>query len=120
MNWKCILINIEWLYPMTKNQYHQNDLIIKPNEAIPLLIKVQSYSINLSNLNKTVWVYRKNGKRLWFLNITIVKVFPIIDYIFRYYLPESRYSTVKVPNPSNNIGIKHKEYWIVIIHQTLV
>lgn len=78
---------------------NQNHLIVKPNEAIPILIKVQSHNTNLANSSQTVWVYKKNGQPLCFLNVTIVKVFPIIDHIFRYYLPESRYSTVKVPNP---------------------
>lgn len=85
-----------------KSISHQNHLIVKPNEAIPILIKVQSYNTNLANSSQTVWVYKKSGQPLCFLNITIVKVFPIIDHVFRYYLPENRYSTVKVPNPFKN------------------
>jgi hypothetical protein len=98
--WKLYTEKYKMIKPNDyKSISNQNHLIVKPNEAIPILIKVQSYNTNISNSNQIVWVYKKNGQPLCFLNITIVKVFPIIDHVFRYYLPESRYSTVKVPNP---------------------
>lgn len=77
----------------------QNYVIIKPNESIPILLKLLSYDISMANSNYTLWVYQKNGQPLYYLNIILVKVFSVTDHVFRYYLPENRYTTIKITNP---------------------
>jgi hypothetical protein len=77
----------------------QNYLVIRPNESIPLLLKILSYDENISNGEFTLWVYKKSGEPLYFLSVTIVKVFSLIDHSFRYFMPEGRHITLKVPNP---------------------
>src|SRR5690606_29572548 len=75
-------------------------------ESIPLLIKLLSFDTKVANANYVVWIYRQNGQPLYFFNITIVKVFPIIDHVFRFQLPENRYATVKIPNPFKSDRVK--------------
>lgn len=98
--WKYLTENYGLIRP---NDYQsispQNYLVVKPNESIPVLVKLLSYDEKTSNANYNIWVYKKSGQPLYFLNVTIIKVFPIIDHLFRYFMPENRYGTVKIPNP---------------------
>jgi hypothetical protein len=98
--WKYLTENYGLIRP---NDYQsispQNYLVIKPNESIPVLVKLLSYDEKVSNASYNIWVYKKSGQPLYFLNVTIIKVFPIIDHLFRYFMPENRYGTVKIPNP---------------------
>jgi hypothetical protein len=106
----------EWIYYTEKyklikpNDFKsvssQNHLIIRPNESIPLLLKLLSFDTKVANSNYVIWIYKQNGQPLYYFNITIVKVFPIIDHVFRFYLPENRYSTVKIPNPFKQDRVK--------------
>jgi hypothetical protein len=72
--WKMYTETYKMIKP-TDYKYvsNQNHLIVKPNEAIHILIKVQSHNSNLTNSSQTVWVYKKNEQPLCFLNITILK-----------------------------------------------
>jgi hypothetical protein len=98
----------EWRYITEKNEMvkpndyecisAQNYLIVKPNESIPILVRTLSFDESISNSNYCVYLYKKTGEPLSFLSITIVKVFPIIDHIFSYFMPENRLSTIKFPN----------------------
>ena len=63
------------------------DLIIKPGETIPLLIKLLSFTENREEENYSININKKNGRPLFNLLISIKMVFPIYDHIFHYYFP---------------------------------
>ena len=65
----------------------QLDMIIKPGETIPLVIKLLSYIENREEENYGVTIHKKNGQPLYYLSINIKRVFPIYDHIFHYYFP---------------------------------
>jgi hypothetical protein len=77
----------------------KNVFIIQSGETIPILIKLLTYDLTLSNSNHTVWVYRNNGYPQFSLNLTVNEVFPLTDHVFKYYLPENKYENVIIPNP---------------------
>ena len=65
----------------------QLDMIIKPGETIPLVIKLLSFIENREEENYSVSINKKNGQPLFFLLIKIKRVFPIYDHIFHYNCP---------------------------------
>jgi len=97
--WRYVTEKYKLIRPNDYQSISQNYLIVKSNESIPILIKILSFDEKTANSNYIVWVYKKNGQPLYFLSITIVKVFPVIDHAFRYHLPQNRYVNVKFPNP---------------------
>ena len=105
----CIYAPQEWAYVTDKeklivpNDYDiiSNDLYftIKPNESIPLCFKVCSYDKLNDDTSYTVWVHKKNGQPIYFLNINIIKTFPVIDHMFLYYIPENKLQFLSLVNP---------------------
>ena len=77
----------------------KNVFLIQSGETIPIMFKLLTYDISLSNSNHIIWVYRNNGYPQFSLNLNINEVFPLTDHIFRYYLPENKYENVLIPNP---------------------
>lgn len=71
--------------------------VLKPEEKMPILIKMLSYDQSVSNKNYTVWIY-KGKDPLEYLSITVVKVAPIVDHIFEFDVPDNRTSLLTIPN----------------------
>ena len=82
----------------------QLDMIIKPGETIPLVIKLLSYIENREEENYGVTIHKKNGQPLYYLSINIKRVFPIYDHIFHYYFPlDNSQKKVILRNPFGHI-----------------
>ena len=82
----------------------QLDMIIKPGETIPLVIKLLSYIENREEENYGVTIHKKNGQPLYYLSINIKRVFPIFDHIFHYYFPlDNSQKKVILRNPFGHI-----------------
>ena len=80
----------------------QLDMIIKPGETIPLVIKLLSFIVNREEENYSITISKKNGQPLFNLLINIKKVFPIYDHIFHYYCPlDNRMQKIILKNPFN-------------------
>ena len=77
----------------------QNYLLVKSDDVVPVLLKLTSFDMNMSNGNFQIWVNQKNGQPLYCLNVTLVKVVNLVDHVFNFSLPESKISTVKLTNP---------------------
>ena len=76
------------------------DMIIKPGETIPLVVKLLSFIENREEESYSVTIHKKNGQPLYYLLINIKKVFPIYDHIFHYYFPlDNRAQRVILKNP---------------------
>ena len=82
----------------------QLDMIIKPGETIPLVIKLLSYIENREEENYGVTIHKKNRQPLYYLSINIKRVFPIYDHIFHYYFPlDNSQKKVILRNPFGHI-----------------
>ena len=78
----------------------QLDMIIKPGETIPLVIKLLSFIENREEENYSVSINKKNGQPLFFLLIKIKQVFPIYDHVFHYNCPlDNRTQKIIMRNP---------------------
>jgi hypothetical protein len=77
----------------------------KPNESIPLVIKVLAFEQLPSDTVFTILITKKNGQIMNCLTITIKKVFIVVDHIFQYYLPCGIEQLVTLVNPFKS----HKE-----------
>ena len=84
----------------------KNVFLIQSGETIPILFKLLTYDLTLSNSNFLIWVYKNNGHPQFSLNLNIVEVFPLTDHVFRYYLPENKYENIVIPNPFKYDKIK--------------
>ena len=80
-------------------------IILKPNQSVPLLIKILCYD-NITgyddNINNkySICVYNKNdNSRPYYMNIEITNVFPIIDFEFYQNVPQKKLSHIKFINP---------------------
>ena len=69
------------------------------NESIPIVIKLVAYKHIKENSIYNVIIHKKNGTPLYYLQITIEKVFPIIDHLFVYDLPGNTHQAVPLVNP---------------------
>ena len=78
-----------------------NDLFfsMKPNEHIPILIKLLSYWENFGDEEYNLYINKKNGRTHFLLNIKIHNTFPIYDHIFHYHLPCNSYQDIILVNP---------------------
>ena len=78
-----------------------NDLYfsMKPNEHIPILIKLLSYWENFGDDEYNISINKKDGRTHFLLNIKIHNIFPIYDHIFHYHLPCNSYQDIILVNP---------------------
>ena len=79
-------------------------IIVEPHHSVPLLFKCLSYKClsgyNDNNQSKySVFMYNQNNIPQYFLNVNIIKVFPIIDFEFYYNVEEKKLSQIKFFNP---------------------
>ena len=82
----------------------QLDMIIKPGETVPLVVKLLSYVENREEDNYSITIHKKNGQPLYYLSINIKRVFPIYDHIFHYYFPlDNSQKKVILRNPFGHI-----------------
>ena len=72
---------------------------IKQNAKIPILIKLLSYRENPKEDEYNLYIYKKDGRPHFLLNIKIKSTFPIYDHIFHYHLPCNNYQKVILVNP---------------------
>ena len=90
----------------TPNDYNSisqdNYFVAKPNESVPLAIKLLTYQKLKENTTYSIWIHKKNGQPIYFLSITITNVFPVIDHVFKYYLPCNKAQNVGMVNPFKN------------------
>lgn len=75
------------------------DLICKPYEGVPLIIKLLSYDSSIENEKFTVWLFNEKNVPIYFLTIIISKVFPIIDHVFSYNVPYGKLNNIIFMNP---------------------
>ena len=79
-------------------------VIVEPHQSIPLLFKcisfknVQGYNDNVQS-KYNIFMYNENNIPQYFLNINIIKVFPIIDFNFYFNIEEKKLSQIKFINP---------------------
>ena len=75
------------------------DLICKPFESVPLIIKLLSYDSSLEKEKFTIWVFNEKNVPIYFLTIIISRVFPIIDHVFSYNVPYGKLNNIIFMNP---------------------
>ena len=79
-------------------------VIVEPHQSIPLLFKcisfknVQGYDDNIES-KYNIFMYNENDIPQYFLNVNIIKVFPIIDFNFYFNVEEKKLSQIKFINP---------------------
>lgn len=102
------------LVPPKNNEYDciSEDLYfcLKPEEKVPLLVKLLSFDTSTSNKHFTIWVY-KGKEPLEYLSITLVKVYSMPDHQFEFNVPDNRASVLKIPNPfkvNTNIMLRNQ------------
>ena len=110
----------EWEYiTMIKNlkipnNYHSISengyFILGPKKTIPILFKCLSYK-SFSGLEKefqtnhTAIIYDIKGSIRYYLNVTIEKVFPLIDFEYYYRIPKGTNKNIEFINPYKNSNI---------------
>ena len=78
-------------------------VVVDPHRSIPLLFKcisfknVQGYDDNAQS-KYYIFMYNENNIPQYFLNVNIVKVFPIIDFNFCFNVEEKKLSQIKFIN----------------------
>ena len=95
LEWRSIVEKENLKRPNNYEKISDNlDMIIKPGETVPLVVKLLSYVENREEDNYSITIHKKNGQPLYYLLINIKKVFPIYDHIFHYNIsskkPEQR------------------------------
>ena len=95
------IINTERLESPSDYSIFSQDLYfsIQPNERIPILIKLLSYRETQREDQYNLFIYKKDGRPHFLLNIKIKSIFPIYDHIFHYHLPCNAYQKVILVNP---------------------
>jgi len=95
------IVNLERLKPANEYNIFSNDLYfpIKPNETIPILIKLLSFREKVAEEEYNLCIYKKDGRPYFLLNIIIKSIFPIYDHIFHYHLPCNTYQKIILVNP---------------------
>ena len=79
-------------------------VVVEPHQSVPLLFKcisfrnVQGYDDNIQS-KYNIFIYNENNIPQYFLNINIIKVFPIIDFNFYFRVEEKKLSQIKFINP---------------------
>ena len=79
-------------------------VIVEPHHSIPLLFKCMSYKClngyDDNNQSKySIFMYNQNNIPQYFLNVNIIKVFPVIDFEFYFNVEEKKLSQIKFFNP---------------------
>jgi hypothetical protein len=79
-------------------------VIVEPHQSVPLLFKCISYKClngydDNAQSKYSVFIYNQNNIPQYFLNVNILKVFPIIDFEFYYNVEEKKLSQIKFFNP---------------------
>ena len=99
----------------------QLDLILKPGETIPLVIKLLSFVENKTEENYSITINKKNGQPLFYLLINIKRVFPIYDHFFHYNFPlDNKPQKIILKNPFNHIKTMKMLNNIVISDNSIV
>ena len=95
------IVNSERLEQPNDYNIFSNDLYfaLRPNEHLPILIRLLSYRENFEEEEYNLYVNKKNGRTHFLLNIKIKNIFPIYDHIFHYHLPCNSYQDVILVNP---------------------
>ena len=101
LEWRTIVEKEKLKRPNNYEVISDNlDMIIKPGETIPLVVKLLSFVENREEENYSITIHKKNGQPLYYLLISIKKVFPIYDHIFHYNFPlDNRAQRVILKNP---------------------
>ena len=101
LEWRTIVEKEKLKKPNNYESISDNlDMIIKPGETIPLVVKLISFKENWEEQNYSITIHKKNGRPLYYLLINIKKVFPIYDHIFHYNFPlDNRNQRVILKNP---------------------
>ena len=79
-------------------------ITLKPNQSVPLLVKILCYD-NITgyddNINNKYSIFVSNEKNipLYYMNIEITNVFPVIDFEFYHNVPQKKLSLIKFINP---------------------
>jgi len=98
--WKFVCESEQLTKPQDYNLITaQNYVLVKADEVVPVLIKITSFDVNMSNGNYQIWVNQKNGTPIYCLNVTLVKVVNLVDHVFNFSLPDNKNSTIKLNNP---------------------
>ena len=113
---KIVSDPIEWRYiceteRLTKpHDYNiitsENYVLIKPEEVVPVLIKIQSFDLNLSNITYNIHVNQKSGQSLYCLSLNLINISNLVDHAFNFFLPEDKTSKVALTNPFKNDPVK--------------
>ena len=122
---------IEWRTIVEKEQLkrpnsyeaisEQLDLILKPGETIPLVIKLLSFVENKTEENYSITINKKNGQPLFYLLINIKRVFPIYDHIFHYNFPlDNKQQKIILKNPFGHIKTMKMLNNIVISDNSII
>ena len=90
------------------------NITIEPHHSIPLLFKCLSYkSLNEYDDNNqskySIFIYNENNIPQYFLNVNIIKVFPIIDFEFYFNIEEKKLNQIQFPNPFKNNSANPRE-----------
>ena len=95
------IVNMEGLKSPNEYNIFSNDLYfpIQPNETLPILIKLLSYRESFREDEYNLYIYKKDGRPIFLLNIKIKSIFPIYDHIFHYHLPCNTYQKIILVNP---------------------
>ena len=101
LEWRTIVEKEKLKRPNSYESISDNlDMIIKPGETIPLVIKLISFIENSEEQNYSITIHKKNGQPLYYLLINIKRIFPIYDHIFHYNFPlDNRNQRVILKNP---------------------
>ena len=77
---------------------------LEPHQSIPLVFKcisfknIQGYDDNIKS-KYNIFIYNKSNIPQYFMNVNIVKVFPIVDFEFYFNVEEKKLSQIKFRNP---------------------
>ena len=79
-------------------------IVLAKHHSIPLLFKCLSYKClngyDDNNQSKySIFIYNQNNIPQYFINVNIIKVFPIIDFEFYFNVEEKKLSQIKFYNP---------------------
>ena len=80
------------------------NIALKPNQSVPLLVKIlcydsiTGYDDNINN-KYSISIYSENNIPIYYMNIEITNVFPVIDFEFYHNVPQKKLSHINFINP---------------------
>ena len=88
-------------YNCVSNDGH---VVLEKHHSVPLLFKCLSFKcLNGYDDNcqskYSIFIYNQNNIPQYFLNVNIIKVFPVVDFEFRFNVEEKKLSQIKFFNP---------------------